>query len=329
MTYRVAQLGTALLCLAAISCAAARSAEPAAGNSAQNGQARAGANGLVPAGAKAFPAAGASAVAGIGGPVGPECWGPGIYGYGKGSPRLACCAPFHEFYIRSAGYDQSRLRVCVLPIEGSVGCINGTCGDGICEVGEDVACGCSDDCPDAAWEGTLSTPEVAPDPTNGFSEVPASCTKPDLLAHLQTSRDAIDCGNLSYKATDDEKAKAFKCVQDAFDANEPFQVFWETLGTDSVNPNGLVARLQDGMLHVFSLDVYTGNEFGLGLKGSTALWQKCRFAMSDSCTTLDPLGCFGCGNPPDRITCECLPAGKRPNAPDGTMVELRCKRDGS
>jgi hypothetical protein len=217
--------------------------------------------------------------------------------------------------------------VCVSPIEGEVGCVSGSCGDGICEVGEDIACGCAQDCPKAAWEGTPSTAEVAPDVTNGFSEIPASCAKRDLLAHLQTSPDAIHCGDLTYKASDDERAKGFACVREAFNAGTPFQFFWEELGTDSVNPHGLVARLEAGMLHVFSLDVYTGNEFGLGLIGSTALWQKCRLSLMDTCASQNLQTCFGCGYPPDRITCECLPAGKRPNAPAGKMVELRCHRD--
>jgi hypothetical protein len=30
-------------------------------------------------------------------------------------------------------------------------CVKGTCGDGVCEVGENVKCGCDADCPDAKW----------------------------------------------------------------------------------------------------------------------------------------------------------------------------------
>lgn len=336
MIRSVAHLGIALLGLAALSCASARRDDSAsdktiagavAGSSAANSSKNP-SSFDTPDDFRKFPVAGSAAAANSGGTNG-ECWGPGIHGYGKGSSRHPCCSPFHEFYLESANHDMSGARVCQPPIEGTVGCVNGTCGDGICEIGEDVACGCTADCPGAAWEGTSAANEIKPAADNGFAEVPASCTKPDLLARLQTSPDAVSCGDLASDAYLEDLVKAFECVHDAYQSQRPFELLWATAGTDSINPNGLVGRLRDGRLEVFTLQVYTGNEFGLGLKGSTALWRNCPLTIADDCEAGDLDDCLSCSFPSDTVTCECLPEGKRPNAPNGKLVELRCGRDDS
>jgi hypothetical protein len=251
-----------------------------------------------------------------------ECRGPGLYNYGKGSPRLPCCAGYQEFYLETPGYDDMMHKACApAPGGGTYACLEGVCGDGRCEDAESAACGCITDCPGAAWEGTDT--DVPPSRENGFTEPPASCSKPDVLARLQTSPDSIDCGNLSYKASDMEESAAISCVRDALEASKPFQVFWETLGTDSVNPSGLVGRIDNNQLQVFYLAVYDVNAFGLALDGATAIWQRCRLKIDPACTT-DPDTCLLITRL-DRTRCDCLPQGKRPGAADGDKVELRCK----
>jgi hypothetical protein len=140
---------------------------------------------------------------------------------------------------------------------------------------------------------------------------------------LQTSEGAESCGDLSYKASDEEKAKAVMCVRDALAAAKPFEVFWETLGTDSINPGGLVARLENGELRVFALTVYNPNTLGLDLVGATATWSPGSLSISPFCATT-PDECFVFAAT-DRSHCDCLPQGKRPAAADGAMVELRCQ----
>lgn len=68
------------------------------------------------------------------------------------------------------------------PDGGRYACVAGECGDGRCEPAEAEAFGCTDDCPEAAWEGTDTG--VEPTAENGFTEVPASCGRSDLLARL-------------------------------------------------------------------------------------------------------------------------------------------------
>jgi hypothetical protein len=251
-----------------------------------------------------------------------DCRGPGVYGYGKGNLRKPCCEGYHEYFMQSPGYDGMMHKACFDgPDGGSYACIKGLCGDGVCEDAESASCGCTDDCPAAAWTGTDTL--VPPTHGNGFTEPPASCGKQDLLARLQTSPDAIDCGDLSYEASEMEASAAISRVRHALEVSKPFQVFWETLGTDSVNPGGIVARIDNGLPQLFYLVVHEADAFGLDLNGATATWQRCLVKVDPACNT-DPETCFEVMLL-DRTHCDCLPQGKRPRAPDGENVELRCQ----
>jgi hypothetical protein len=226
--------------------------------------------------------------------------------------------------MQSPGYDGAMHKACFdAPGGGVYACLKGQCGDGVCEDAESASCGCTEDCTSAAWAGTDT--QVPPAHGNGFTEPPASCSKPDLLARLQTSPDSIDCGDLSYKASEQEKSAAISCVRDALAASRPFQVFWETLGTDSVNPGGIVSRIDNGLPQIFYLVVHETDTFGLDLNGATASWQRCLVQVEAGCTT-DPETCFRVTQL-DRTRCDCLPQGKRPRAPDGDKVELRCQSE--
>lgn len=81
------------------------------------------------------------------------CRGKGHYEAGKEGSYLPCCEGLTEvFHLSPAEGDDGP--VCVdLPLR-VYACVEGECGDGVCEVGEDVACGCADDCPGAVWTDT-------------------------------------------------------------------------------------------------------------------------------------------------------------------------------
>ena len=86
-----------------------------------------------------------------------ECAGPGRYEVGKANRYLPCCAGLHEFqgalpsHMSLTG-QAPFTRVCstTMPLNVYV-CVKGMCGDGICERGEALPCGCVEDCPSAAW----------------------------------------------------------------------------------------------------------------------------------------------------------------------------------
>jgi hypothetical protein len=79
-----------------------------------------------------------------------ECRGPGRYEAGKEGSYRPCCPGLTEVLYQSAGYVDG-VPGCWSPPMRVYACVSGTCGDGICEIGEAPSCGCVADCPDAAW----------------------------------------------------------------------------------------------------------------------------------------------------------------------------------
>jgi hypothetical protein len=55
------------------------------------------------------------------------------------------------------GYDGDG-KTCAHPPLRVYACVRGECGDGMCEPGEAPACGCVEDCPEAAWDSTAEPP---------------------------------------------------------------------------------------------------------------------------------------------------------------------------
>lgn len=246
------------------------------------------------------------------------CAGPGVHGYGKGNPRLECCAGTSAFYLKEKSYDEKEERVCVSgPDGGAFACIRGTCGDGICEPGEDQPCGCVSDCPSAAWEGTYMPP------AGGLNGMPTSCSKDDIVARLSVSGTSTDCGDLALDATAEAKQTAMQCARDRYYMNQPFQVFWRTQGTDSVDHHGIYATSgMSGALLIYALEV-DANVFSINEPGATAAYWRCSSLPGAACTgTIDQ--CLECTPMDPAPVCDCLPAGPRPGTADGTMVEIHC-----
>jgi hypothetical protein len=90
-----------------------------------------------------------------------SCRGPGRYEVGKGDIYLPCCDGLSEVLYEKAAWSGNEMdvKVCDSPPLRVYACVQGTCGDGICEIGESEPCGCVADCPSAAW-GEVPTGEV-------------------------------------------------------------------------------------------------------------------------------------------------------------------------
>lgn len=83
-----------------------------------------------------------------------ECAGPGVYSRGKeGGP--SCCPGFEELHRLVVSGRPDALSCEPPPGHAEFGCIEGRCGDGVCELGERGMCGCTQDC---AAEGASSAP---------------------------------------------------------------------------------------------------------------------------------------------------------------------------
>jgi hypothetical protein len=208
--------------------------------------------------------------------------------------------------------------------------VRGECGDGLCEAGEAPACGCVEDCPEAAWGNVdAGTPidagvKVATASEANLAALPASCGKGDVVAQLQTSRDAIECGDLPVDASPNDAAKALSCARDALAASKPFQLFWHAYGTDSLNHNGVVARLENGALRAFRVGLVAANSFGSPYTGESAYWGDCKLPSSVTCTD-KPETCFKC-EPTGPTYCECAPANELvPKAPVTSPIAVRCE----
>ena len=83
------------------------------------------------------------------------CRGPGRYEAGKEGSYRPCCPGLTEVFYQKAGHSGDGRRICDSPPLRVYACVQGTCGDGICEAGEAPACGCVADCPSAVWEEPL------------------------------------------------------------------------------------------------------------------------------------------------------------------------------
>lgn len=162
-------------------------------------------------------------------------------------------------------------------------------------------------------------------PANGLRGLPASCEKDDLLAQLEiTEATGIECGDLPLAATSDEKLKAAQCARDAWVKSEPFQLFWRSQGTDSVNHSGVYAtRGESGALLTYSV-IVDADVFSVDLPGATASWWPCNLLPGPKCEgSLE--ACLACAPTNWRPICTCLPAGPRPGAPNGESVEVQCE----
>ena len=96
-----------------------------------------------------------------------ECRPVGRYQAGKEGSYRPCCAGLTELITESFGYVNDE-PACWRAPHREYACLEGTCGDGICEEAE-APCGCGVDCPDSQWrsdEATCATyRDVEPPPT--------------------------------------------------------------------------------------------------------------------------------------------------------------------
>lgn len=84
----------------------------------------------------------------------------GRYQRGKGGGAPACCAGLREQSLPMRATAEDGSPICTQPPgHAEFTCVRGTCGDGVCEPGEDVPCGCAADCPSARVSG--SGPDAA------------------------------------------------------------------------------------------------------------------------------------------------------------------------
>lgn len=111
-----------------------------------------------------------------------DCRGPGHYETGKEGGYLPCCDGLEEIFQLKAAYGEQNEPVCVEAPLRVYACVQGSCGDGVCEVGEDVPCGCADDCPEAAWGAT-----PAPAPTGSEGDASGEPLPPCMGFACETS----------------------------------------------------------------------------------------------------------------------------------------------
>lgn len=110
-------------------------------------------------------------------PTSAQCRGQGHYEAGKEGSYLPCCEGLTEVAQLSPAEGDDGPVCTDLPLR-VYACVEGTCGDGICEVGEDVRCGCVDDCPGAAWGNWGSAETTAAENTtadNTTADNTATC----------------------------------------------------------------------------------------------------------------------------------------------------------
>lgn len=135
-----------------------------------------------------------------------DCHGPGSYGAGKEGDYRPCCEGLTE--VEQLGAVEGEDGPLCLQLPGRLyACVEGSCGDGVCEVGEDVHCGCVDDCPGAAWETTDSTStndtseqNVAPDCTSFGCDgtlLQSSSGRVEIEVEVEGEFCALECGDRS------------------------------------------------------------------------------------------------------------------------------------
>jgi hypothetical protein len=81
------------------------------------------------------------------------CFGPGNYEAEKEGGYRPCCEGLNQAQVKvAAGYGaDSSQHECVQEPANTYVCIEGRCGDGVCEAPESIACACPTDCPSAVW----------------------------------------------------------------------------------------------------------------------------------------------------------------------------------
>lgn len=97
---------------------------------------------------------------GTGGSASGDCNPVGRYEVGKEGGYKPCCPGLTQLQTLSEAYvNNESTRSCVQEPLNSFSCIQGTCGDGICEDAE-APCGCGVDCPDSNWRAHPSECEI-------------------------------------------------------------------------------------------------------------------------------------------------------------------------
>jgi hypothetical protein len=245
------------------------------------------------------------------------CRGPGRYTSGKAGGYLPCCDGLNEVFYRLPGESgENNARTCDAPPLRVYACVEGECGDGICETGEAPACGCVEDCPQAAWEGTEDA--AAP---SGEAGAPVGCAKSDILAELELEP-GTDCGDVPVTAPSENTQLALECARNALAASKPFHLFWSVVGTDSVNHLGVIALRDGDSLKTFIAALVPANTFGSGYKGANARWTECDNARVICEDSVDR--CLKC-QPTDREACVCAPANEiRPITPNASGYAIDC-----
>jgi hypothetical protein len=192
----------------------------------------------------------------------------------------------------------------------------------LCEEEDEApACGCVEDCPQAAFarEDTVRLAQL--------SGKPASCAQADLLSQLLPA-DAQDCGDLPLGAGQEERDKSYECARQALSDRRPFHLFWRVQGIDSVPHRGFIGRFDGDKRELFRLDV-DADWHGIDIMGAVASWTRCEIPPTNAQCELGPAECFGCLPLGDALTCGCLPEGPRPGTSPGSTVELGCKPYGT
>jgi hypothetical protein len=252
-----------------------------------------------------------------------QCRGPGRYESGKEGSYQPCCAGLSEVSYGKPSFTGAFATqpVCDAPPLRVYACVRGTCGDGMCEEGEAPACGCVEDCPQAAWDTPAKLEEAKRESRS--ERTPMSCAQPDVVSMLQQDAPGTHCGDLALGATESERSAAASCARTAYVQREPFEVFWRVQGEDSIVHQGLVGRASEHGFLVYSVFV-DANVFSIDLPGAVASWALCTPEPGTTCK--GPLeDCLACARSEEYPACACLPEGARPGAPDGAKVEVLCQ----
>lgn len=132
------------------------------------------------------------------GEVASDCRGPGRYQAGKEGSYRPCCSGLREVFYTKLATAEGGARICISPELRIYACVQGRCGDGVCEVGEADACGCVADCPSAAW-GDVPTGEVGGEPPvvepRGEEPAPSQDASPTWDGGAGVGKDGGVAGN--------------------------------------------------------------------------------------------------------------------------------------
>jgi hypothetical protein len=114
------------------------------------------------------------------GDVSSGCRGPGLYEAGKNGDYRPCCPGLRETFYQLGAVGEDGVKLCVSPPLRVYACVEGRCGDGVCEIGESQPCGCVADCPSAVW-GDVPTGELQPG-SGGATEANDAALASDSVA---------------------------------------------------------------------------------------------------------------------------------------------------